>query len=483
MINLEKLFQKDDEIYVAYSHFSQSIIIFISLYVASIVKENVILELFIFNLFLTSDFFYFTLAVFFLHIFSFYFFKKHKNYIKTFYYFCFYELKTFILSYVLNILIFLIFFNLKIDNWLWLFNSLVFCIINLFLLKIINNQIYKYLIINNIIQRNVILIANFSTIKNFIELYKNKNKKSLIKCCIIKDKIDSDYFNELKIPSFNFNDNFFDILNYHYIGQIWYELDDQSTDNSKIKVEELLKFPFDIKVFIKEGNENLIRNFSDKINIASTFERRKNYLFYSLNNSRFTGLPLLIKFFLDKIFSIIILILTLPITISSIILIIIEDGFPFIFTQQRTGWDGRKFKIYKLRTLKKENFDKTQQVMHDDKRLLFFGKFIRRLSIDELPQLYNVLIGDMSIVGPRPHMIEHSKKYSKIIQNFLTRHKCNPGITGWAQVHGFRGATPDDMLMKKRMDYDIWYLKNWSLSLDFLIMLKTFYAILKYKAD
>ena len=84
--------------------------------------------------------------------------------------------------------------------------------------------------------------------------------------------------------------------------------------------------------------------------------------------------------------------------IPSIILIIIEDGFPFIFTQQRTGWDGRKFKIYKLRTLKKENFDKTQQVIHDDKRLLFFGKLIRRLSIDELPQLYNVLIGDMSIV-------------------------------------------------------------------------------------
>jgi lipopolysaccharide/colanic/teichoic acid biosynthesis glycosyltransferase len=79
-------------------------------------------------------------------------------------------------------------------------------------------------------------------------------------------------------------------------------------------------------------------------------------------------------------------------------------------------------------------------------------------------------------------MIEHSKQYSTVIKNFLTRHKCNPGITGWAQVNGFRGATNDD-LMKKRMDYDVWYLKNWSLGLDFLIMLKTVYAIIKYRAD
>jgi len=165
------------------------------------------------------------------------------------------------------------------------------------------------------------------------------------------------------------------------------------------------------------------------------------------------------------------------------LLIIFEDGFPFIFSQTRTGWDGRKFKIYKLRTLKKDKFDKTKQVLHNDPRLLFFGKFIRRLSIDELPQIFNVIKGDMSIVGPRPHMTEHSKQYSNIIQNFLTRHKCNPGITGWAQVHGFRGATPNDELMKKRLEYDIWYLKNWSIALDFIIMFKTIYAILKYRAD
>lgn len=165
------------------------------------------------------------------------------------------------------------------------------------------------------------------------------------------------------------------------------------------------------------------------------------------------------------------------------LLIVLEDGFPIIFKQIRTGWDGRKFKIYKLRTLKKEKFDKTVQVSQNDLRVLKVGRIIRRFSIDELPQIYNVIKGDMSIVGPRPHMIEHSKKYSNIIKNFLTRHKCNPGITGWAQVHGLRGATPNDELMKKRLEHDIWYLKNWSLALDFIILIRTVYAVLRYRVD
>jgi len=190
----------------------------------------------------------------------------------------------------------------------------------------------------------------------------------------------------------------------------------------------------------------------------------------------------LIKFTIDKVFSLLIFLITFPILFLGALLILIEDGFPLIFTQMRTGWDGRKFKIYKLRTLKKLKFDKTMQVTNNDSRVLFVGKFLRRFSIDELPQLINVIIGDMSIVGPRPHMIEHSKKYSGIIKNFLTRHKCSPGITGWAQIHGYRGAT-DDILMKKRMDYDTWYLKNWSLGLDLLIMLKTIFAIFKHKSD
>jgi len=482
MINLEKLFQKDDEIFIFFAHFLQAITIFISLYISSILDQNILADIFYLNLFFDSDYFLFSIIVFFSHILIFYFVKKHKNYVKTFYYFFFYDLKNLLISFFFSLIIFIV-INKKLESYIWFFNSLIFTIFNLFLIKLILNRLYRYLIINNIIQRNVLLIGCFETIKKFIEIYKNKNKKSLIKCCIITDKKNFDYFNELKIPCFKFDKNFFEILNYHYIGQIWLEVSNEKNLTHSVDIEDLLKFPFDIKLFCKNTDRDLLKSFSDKYSIASFNEERKNYLFYSVNNSRFTGLPLFIKFVMDKVFSILIFLITFPILFLSSLLIIIEDGFPLIFTQMRTGWDGRKFKIYKLRTLKKQKFDKSMQVINNDPRLLYVGKYIRRLSIDELPQLINVIIGDMSLVGPRPHMIEHSKKYSGIIKNFLTRHKCNPGITGWAQIHGYRGATPDDILMKKRMDYDTWYLKNWSLSLDLLIMFKTIFAIFRYKAD
>ena len=137
----------------------------------------------------------------------------------------------------------------------------------------------------------------------------------------------------------------------------------------------------------------------------------------------------------------------------------------------------------KVQTFDSPSFDKTLQVTKDDKRLLKIGKIIRNYSIDELPQFFNVLNGDMSIVGPRPHMVEHDIHYSSLFNNFLKRHKCNPGLTGWAQVNGLRGATPNPDVMKRRMEYDLWYLNNWSIFLDIYIIFKTFYALFKYKGD
>ena len=177
------------------------------------------------------------------------------------------------------------------------------------------------------------------------------------------------------------------------------------------------------------------------------------------------------------------MIIASPILIISSLAIYLEDGFPILFTQNRTGWDGRRFKIYKLRTLKKTSFDKTLQVTKNDKRVLKIGKIIRRYSIDEVPQFFNVLNGDMSIVGPRPHMVEHDIHYSNLFNNFLKRHKCNPGLTGWAQVNGLRGETKNPENMKKRMEHDLWYLNNWTIWLDIKIILKTFKALIKYKGD
>ena len=123
------------------------------------------------------------------------------------------------------------------------------------------------------------------------------------------------------------------------------------------------------------------------------------------------------------------------------------------------------------------------QVTRGDSRLLNIGKVIRRLSIDELPQFINVLKGDMAIVGPRPHMTDHTKHYSKEVKNFMQRHKCLPGITGWAQVHGSRGPTIEEGAMKKRYVHDLYYIKNWNLMLDVYILIKTVFVVLFQKVD
>src|SRR5210317_1751375 len=119
------------------------------------------------------------------------------------------------------------------------------------------------------------------------------------------------------------------------------------------------------------------------------------------------------KILIDKILSIIFILISLPIITLSCLMIYLEDGFPLFFSQERTGWDGRRFTVYKLRSLNNLKFDKTMQVEKNDPRLLKVGKFIRKFSIDELPQFLNVLKGDMSIVGPRPHMIKHDLNFSK----------------------------------------------------------------------
>ena len=175
---------------------------------------------------------------------------------------------------------------------------------------------------------------------------------------------------------------------------------------------------------------------------------------------------------------------SLPLIIIFSIFIVIEDGFPIFFKQKRTGWDGKSFNILKLRSIKNmKNSNEALQVKAGDSRLLKVGKIIRRLSIDELPQFFNVLKGDMAIVGPRPHMTDHTKYYSNDIKNFMQRHKCLPGITGWAQVNGSRGPTDEEGAMEKRFQHDLYYIKNWNLMLDVYILIKTMFVVLFQKVD
>jgi len=161
------------------------------------------------------------------------------------------------------------------------------------------------------------------------------------------------------------------------------------------------------------------------------------------------------------------------------LLVKLSSKGPVFFKQQRTGLGNTSFWCYKFRTMKvNTNSDRTQATKND-KRITRIGSFLRKSNLDELPQIFNVLKGEMSIVGPRPHMLKHTEEYSAQIDNYLVRHFAKPGITGWAQVNGCRGETTELEQMEDRIDYDIWYIENWSLLLDLKIIFMTAFNMFK----
>ncbi|MGY4458009.1 exopolysaccharide biosynthesis polyprenyl glycosylphosphotransferase [Bradyrhizobium sp. LB13.1] len=163
-----------------------------------------------------------------------------------------------------------------------------------------------------------------------------------------------------------------------------------------------------------------------------------------------------------------------PIMGLTAILIKATSRGPVLFRQTRNGFNGSAFRIFKFRTMRVlEDGPTIVQASKNDPRVTGFGKWLRKTSIDELPQIFNVLLGDMSLVGPRPHAAAHNSEYEQIIGQYAFRHHVKPGITGWAQVNGYRGETSALELMEKRVEYDLWYINNWGLLLDLSILLRT----------
>ena len=215
------------------------------------------------------------------------------------------------------------------------------------------------------------------------------------------------------------------------------------------------------------------------------------YLNFPLRNSTvcsYDGIPVMhfrneplesalngfIKRMFDIAFStmVIVFILSWLMPILAILIKITSHG-PVFFYQERTGRDNRTFNIIKFRTMTINGLADNKQATQNDSRITPLGRFLRNNSIDELPQFFNCLFGNMSVVGPRPHMIKHTEDYSQKVNHFMARHQVKSGLTGWAQANGARGETRTTEEMKKRIDYDIWYLENWSLWLDIKICLMT----------
>ncbi len=221
-----------------------------------------------------------------------------------------------------------------------------------------------------------------------------------------------------------------------------------------------------------------------------------NILMFNLMNARsyeLNGIPLiavwevpfseiqyLLKRGIDIFLSLLALLFLSPIMFLIACAVKITSPGPILFKQRRYGLNGQEILVYKFRSMKvMEDDEKVKQATKNDSRITPLGAFLRKTSLDELPQFLNVLQGRMSLVGPRPHAVAHNEMYRKLISGYMLRHKVKPGITGWAQINGFRGETDTLEKMQQRVNYDLEYLRNWSLSLDLQILIKTALVFLR----
>ncbi len=194
-----------------------------------------------------------------------------------------------------------------------------------------------------------------------------------------------------------------------------------------------------------------------------------------LNRSPMSGLNRLIKALEDRVLALVIILVIAPLMLMIALGIKLSSPGPVLFRQKRHGWNGEEITVLKFRSMAEhvEPGGQVTQARRADPRVTRFGAFLRRTSLDELPQFFNVLQGSMSVVGPRPHAVEHNRQYMRLVEGYMLRHKVKPGITGWAQVNGLRGETDSLDKMQRRVEYDLYYIEHWSLWLDIAIVLLT----------
>ena len=193
-----------------------------------------------------------------------------------------------------------------------------------------------------------------------------------------------------------------------------------------------------------------------------------------LNHPASTGTSGILKEIFDRLFAAIVLILLAPLFVAIALAIRINSPGPILFRQPRLGLNGQRFQVLKFRSMRvHQEGDRVTQATRDDPRVTSVGQFLRRTSLDELPQFFNVLMGDMSVVGPRPHALPHNDLYKNKLAMYMQRHRVKPGITGWAQINGHRGETDTDEKMAHRVQFDLYYIQHWSFWMDLKIILWT----------
>jgi undecaprenyl-phosphate galactose phosphotransferase/putative colanic acid biosynthesis UDP-glucose lipid carrier transferase len=207
---------------------------------------------------------------------------------------------------------------------------------------------------------------------------------------------------------------------------------------------------------------------------------RQRVLAIEIQRAPLSGAERSVKRLMDVVIASLALLFFAPVMLLTAIAIKLDSSGPVIFKQSRKGFNGKRFVMFKFRTMTvQENGDSVVQATRADPRVTSIGALLRSASIDELPQLVNVLIGDMSLIGPRPHALAHDTYFEKLLGEYAFRHHVKPGMTGWAQCNGARGATPTIDHISERVKLDLWYINNWSLWLDVQILIKTFFEVLR----
>ncbi|HEX2891639.1 undecaprenyl-phosphate glucose phosphotransferase [Vineibacter terrae] len=236
-------------------------------------------------------------------------------------------------------------------------------------------------------------------------------------------------------------------------------------------IAQLRILPLPVNVIPVGAISEVFRQPSREVGNAVSIEVQRA----PLNPFEFTA-----KRALDVIMAGVGLVVLSPLLLLVAIAIKLDSPGPVFFRQRRCGFNGRTFQIVKFRTMRvQEDGETVRQAQRHDSRVTRLGRWLRRSSIDELPQLFNVLGGSMSLVGPRPHALIHDTEFDKVVSNYAFRHRVKPGVTGWAQVHGCRGPTPTPRDIERRVEYDLWYVDNWSFGLDFSILIQTLVEVLR----
>jgi Undecaprenyl-phosphate glucose phosphotransferase len=276
-----------------------------------------------------------------------------------------------------------------------------------------------------------------------------------------------------RVPVFEDHEAFANYVRTQNVGEVWLAL--PLTEERTI-----------LKLVDEFRNDLINIRFMPDVRTLSLFEGSvTNLLGVPTINLAASPLPpnaMMQKEIFDRVFAAAALIAVAPVMIGCAIAVKVTSRGPVFFKQRRKGADGRVFSIYKFRSMRMhvEKAGELQQATRNDPRITRVGAFLRRTSLDELPQFFNVLRGDMSVVGPRPHALEHDDLYQKVVSGYIHRYRIKPGITGWAQVNGFRGETDRIEKMEGRVAHDLYYLGNWSFGLDMKIIFATIFKGLRH---